>query len=663
MDIDKRIREKTSKFFRFYHCKPFPNIAGSGKAVCYVHGAFLFLLTFFNTSISSAQHKNTDTTAYYNSQWTKYSLLNNPDEAINIDTTLTYLYRYNPAEFPFGFMHLGNLGAAARQLYFFTPLHTDFDIGFHQFDIYRKEEGDIKFFDTKRPYTLVNYHQGSAKEIKGQLIHAQNIIPQWSAGLELNAYKSTGLYHHQQNNGANFNFSTQYSSKNNFYKIMAAFLLNNLKSQENGGVATPDVFNDSLIIDKSIADVYLDSAYNRWKDLSVVVQNSFGLGILNHQIKDSTIDKTTENRFQLFHKFSWEKRSFFFIDDKIDNAFFENIFIDSIKTRDTLRYNRSLNEIRFRIRNSDSVSWLKNFTGEVYFQHEFYFINSKLPSDHFQSGILGVSLNTRQINTLSRSLPLTFAVQGEYNFIGYNKGDYFVDIQAGYRFNNSAGFGFEFSDGRNHPSYIQQHYLSNHFQWLNEFVPVISSSASVYFTDIKWNLELVAKIYRTQNYISWNSCAIPVQLNSSFSGYSLFVQKNIKWGVIHFDNELLYQQFNNDTIISLPWFISRHSLYYEDRLFKGALSLKTGLDVRYNSNYYGAGYEPATGQFYNQHINYLSFYPVADLFAEIKIRSVRAYLMFQNINQGILSNGYYSAIHYPMPDRSFKFGISWTFWN
>src|SRR5215831_11103090 len=100
-------------------------------------GYFLFILlgfTFFSLvsfTPCMAQHKNTDTTAYYNPYWTKYYSINDPNHEISIDTSLDHLYRYNPAQFPFAYMYLGNLGAAARPLFVTLPEDAGLDIGFH----------------------------------------------------------------------------------------------------------------------------------------------------------------------------------------------------------------------------------------------------------------------------------------------------------------------------------------------------------------------------------------------------------------------------------------------------------------------------------------------------------------------------------------------------
>ena len=104
-------------------------------------------------------------------------------------------------------------------------------------------------------------------------------------------------------------------------------------------------------------------------------------------------------------------------------------------------------------------------------------------------------------------------------------------------------------------------------------------------------------------------------------------------------------------------------MYFEDKLFKGALESRVGIDIHYTADYYGPAYMPATGQFYVQREDFLNFYPAADLFINIKVKSVRAFVMFQNINLGLFAAGYFSAYRYPMPDRAFKLGLEWKFWN
>jgi hypothetical protein len=604
-----------------------------------------------------------DTIFNYNPLWTKFYFLDDSDRPYHLATTIAFLNRFHPAEQLFGYRHIGQLGAPAEPMFLSKDNSSGLDIGFHQLDQYWLSTNSIKLYDTYRPYTLAAYQQGSKNEIAASLIHAQNIIPEWNAGIELHRYRTDGFYPRQVSKITNFNAYTSYGSKNGLYHIDAGYLLNSMKVNENGGVEDVEILKDSSIFDKSLVTVQLDSAMNYWKNDNVFLQNSIDFGPSMEIKKNDTLTQhMIVSKVRVQHFAEWERRSFIFYDDATDSNFYQNIYIDSLKTRDSLSYDRLSNEITIGLPLS-SKPLIRNFTGKIFFHHDLYKIHLALPDQEIQNGILGGSM-IKYIGLDSVAGPkLTLNLKGEYNLLSYNKGDYNVSAAIAFRISSFGNILLEASKSENHPALIQQNYLSNHFQWYNSFSPFKTASFRGSFAMEPYNMELGGELFRIDNFIYWNSLALPAQYDGSLVGYSIFLRKNFSIKSFHLDNEIQYQHYNVDSIVSFPPFFTRHSLYFEDNLFKGALTSKVGIDVRYIADHYGPAYMPATGQFYIQRLEQLSYYPVADLFISIKIKGVRAFAMVQNINQDLFARVNFSAYRYPMPDRAFKLGVEWRFWN
>jgi outer membrane receptor protein involved in Fe transport len=72
---------------------------------------------------------------------------------------------------------------------------------------------------------------------------------------------------------------------------------------------------------------------------------------------------------------------------------------------------------------------------------------------------------------------------------------------------------------------------------------------------------------------------------------------------------------------------------------------------------------PATGQFYLQDEKEIGNYAYVDVFANFRIKTFRLFLKLEHLNAGFTERVYYTVPHYPMPGRTFKFGISWQFLN
>src|SRR5690606_29451811 len=81
---------------------------------------------------------------------------------------------------PATYINLGNTGTAARNLLFDPVLPAGWDPGFHAFDIYKWTPDQVRFFNTTRPYSELNYQIASRSEQIIDLLHTQNIKPNWN---------------------------------------------------------------------------------------------------------------------------------------------------------------------------------------------------------------------------------------------------------------------------------------------------------------------------------------------------------------------------------------------------------------------------------------------------------------------------------------------------
>src|SRR5436190_12186289 len=81
-------------------------------------------------------------------------------------------------------IYLGNLGNASRSILFSPSMKPGWDPGFHAFDIYKWKPEATRFFNTTRPYSELNYLLGSRTEQIIEVMHTQNIRPNWNASFQ-----------------------------------------------------------------------------------------------------------------------------------------------------------------------------------------------------------------------------------------------------------------------------------------------------------------------------------------------------------------------------------------------------------------------------------------------------------------------------------------------
>jgi hypothetical protein len=112
----------------------------------------------------------------------------------------------------------------------------------------------------------------------------------------------------------------------------------------------------------------------------------------------------------------------------------------------------------------------------------------------------------------------------------------------------------------------------------------------------------------------------------------------------------------------LPGFHSRLALYYDNRNVAFAGKFRIGAELHFFSSYQALGMDAFSGEFYPTDYT-LPAYPRLDLFAMTQIKKAYLWLRLIHSNELLLARGYYSTPFYPELERTFSFGVNWTFFD
>ncbi len=74
-------------------------------------------------------------------------------------------------------------------------------------------------------------------------------------------------------------------------------------------------------------------------------------------------------------------------------------------------------------------------------------------------------------------------------------------------------------------------------------------------------------------------------------------------------------------------------------------------------------YIPATNEFYVQNKYTVGQYPFVDVFLNARIRPVQFFIKIENVLYGLVGGNYNFVHGYYQPDRSFRFGLTWMFFD
>ncbi len=208
-------------------------------------------------------------------------------------------------------------------------------------------------------------------------------------------------------------------------------------------------------------------------------------------------------------------------------------------------------------------------------------------------------------------------------------------------------------------------FVSQQLLWENNFNKTLETNLAVTYGLPKINFEISGQYHLLNNYIYYDTLAFPQQTGIPISILQLIINQNFKVGSFHLDNSIVLQSTSEDEI-RLPSFYSKNSLYFEGKIFKKVMLLRTGFDLRMSSNYFATYYHPLAGQFQLQDKEEISFYPAVDVFLTFKVKTLRFFIKGENLTHVIYDQYkelFVQVADYPQPFFNMRLGLSWQFLN
>lgn len=576
------------------------------------------------------------------------------------------------------YRNLGNLGSPTQNA-FFTPdnVGTGPSLGYHVFDVYRMNIDSLKYYNTTRPYTLFSYQLGSKQEQLAHIIHTQNIKPYWNFAVEYYRLTSPGYYKIQRTIHDNASLSTHYESRNQHYELYGAIVYNKEQQDENGGILADSMLNMSIYNDRKTVGVALQNdgysslrspVSNMLRDFSFLIQHSYTFGHVDTTYNEDSTSYAIHltPRFRITHKalIGSEKHEFKDVTPTNDTAFYSAFFSNNYQSTDSIFSQQKW----FYVDNSIS---LNGFIGEKGKQLLF---NAGIGNrvDQFTTAyVTGNNNNNFVSNYVLGELKKEALKSGEW-FYGANTQFFLTGDVAG-NFLLNAYFGKDlgknwgnlmtgFKQQLNNAPYSYTIYQNQYYQQLS---PLNKESITQLYATLqsqKLGASGGIRNYVITNYIYYNELQKPAQDASAFSLTQIWLQKKFKLGILVLDNELALQQVAGTAPVNVPKLMGRHQLGIETYIFRHALKIASGVELRYNTPYFADSYSPIFNHFYYQNSYKLSNYPESSIFLNFKIKRFLAYFMVDQINQ-LYGPNTIRAQGYPAPDFNIRFGFNWAMVN
>jgi hypothetical protein len=604
-------------------------------------------------------------------RYTSIGLLKDSTRTVPLDTTLRNFENYSPLYQPERpTINLGNNGLSYRDLLFNPPKTIGFDAGFHALDIYLLTQDSIHYFRARSPYTELYYVNGGQIEQIFKVTHSQNIKPNWNFGANYFRNGSPGFYKNQKADHTNIAVFTWYESKNKRYNLLGNVLFNTLKAGENGSVIKDSIFTQHGSLDR-IAEIVRLSAEQRdmprqtWRQKNLFLKQTYYIGkidssdqkvssrILPSQRVSYTINYTN-NLYKFFRK---EADKYGALPHPANDSL--------LLTNDSTRVKNLQNEFiySFYLRGK-SLSFIKNeLKLDLGIQNNLYWYEQMGYKTSFQNTTLKASLGY----SFSDRINITGDLQ-QIIFPGKNAGDYLYEAKTNFLFSKAVGriiLGAYLQNKS--PEQIFERINYQYHNWNQNFDKTKISNLSFGYENPKFNFFVKTDYYLLTNYLYFVETTVkkqifPRQAGSNINLLKISVSKEFRIGKFNFENYIVYQKTDFQSILRTPELYTYNSLSFAHRYFKVLYTIM-GLDVRYNTKFPTQSYSLNLSQFYNGPEETYSTYPVADVWIKATLKRANLFLRYDYANQGLFSKGYYTVIRYPMPDAQLKFGISWKFYN
>lgn len=565
--------------------------------------------------------------------------------------------------------YLGNLGTPAISRIFSEVGSKSLYMFADAYSIYNREPDKFNFINTRTPYSKLEYETEGGGETKNERLTggiSVNLNKALNFGVDIDYLYARGHYQSQGAKHIDFVLYSSYFSDRYRYH----FFYNNRHyiNSENGGITDDryitsiDAIGETQNMASTDIPTRTTETWNRVKGSRFFYTHRYNLGF---EKETGRVDEEGEDVTQfvtvasIIHTadLSVQSRKFISNNHSIDTLY-ANRFLDMEGVRDTTKTFRLKNTLGLSLREGFS-NWAKfDLTAYASFDYRQYSLMESFRNYNI------ISQNSTYVGgEIAKTSGKILRYQGkaELGLLGDNLGD--VDITGTIEtripvLKDTASLKLYGYMRNQTPSFYEQRYHSKYFWWDNDFNQVQRVYLSGELKIPHTKSILSAGVENLSNYVYFNENALPEQHGGSVQVINLRWDQKIKLGVLHWDNQVVYQKSTDNNIIPVPDLSVFSNLYLNLNPLP-VLNLQLGTYVHYFSKYYSPTYEMATQQFHLQKEVKVGNYPLASAYVNCRLHQVRFFINFYNLSSNLIDGGaYFSLPHYPVKPMVMKIGLS-----
>jgi hypothetical protein len=600
---------------------------------------------------------------------TSYKIYTIERDTTLVDTSLSikkeYEYNYLRKD-NFGLLPFVNEGQTYNTLQYSLNKFSAYpEFGYKAKHFNYLEAEDIKYYSVATPITDLYFKTVMEQGQSLDALLTLNTSKQFNFSIAYKGLRSLGKYINQLSSTGNFRFTTSYFTKNKRYIINAHYTSQDFLNNENGGITTPFDFESKNkdFKERQRLEVYLTDAKSFLKGKRIFFDHGFRINPANGS-----------NNLYILHQFDYENKYFEYNQVTLNSE----VGIKKIKRfgdsylyggiNDQVRYNRMYNKVGAAYENA-TLGKFQFFAED--FRYNYYYNTVYINSGQRVPNALNDKINSiggqyeYQKNKWNAKLQYSNSISDQSLTN--------IDGKVSYTLNDKNKLSFQYQKINKLPDHLYNLHQSSFisYNWNNNFKNEKINSIAVN-AETKWaNASLQVTNLDDFLYYSDDSAndsiqlVTPKQYGKSIQYLSVKVNKEFKFWKLALDNTLLYQKVNQtDTILNVPQFVTRNTLYFSNHFFKRALYLQAGVTFNYFTKYYANNYNPVIGEFFVQNKKEIGDFANCDFFINMRIRQTRIFVKAEHFNSAWAGkNTFYAAPDYPYRDFLIRFGLVWTFFK
>lgn len=546
---------------------------------------------------------------------------------------------------------LGNLGTAAANLLLQPVSNSAFQSGFRLFDMYALTADNALIYNTRSPYTRLQYNIGANQEQYFRAVHTQNVRPWFNFGFNFHRLNSLATYLRQASDQTNGRIHASY--ERNKYQVATVVFVNSFFAQENGGLnkVGDSLYVNNLESNRRVYPVNLNSAQTR----------QFGNGVqLKHAYKllqrfDSLTAKSSE--IKVFQEFSHQFDRLSYADDAVWGPYYFNVLDSNQVTYSYFHYSTSLTNGlngKHKLSNGVKLNWWTKFSNE---QNKLYSspeLSNTLMDTVFRNDQLRYNLQ------IQKNADWLILFEGANFVSGFNSGNFNQRIAFTKGLKN-FNFSVEGFSNRYNTSYINYRFASNYSVFSNDFLSITETGAMLGISTKKPAISVNYRFRNTSNWVYRLNDGLPRQLDEDLTVHQVFLKANFNVSKFFFTTNYSFQSVSDISILPLPAHQLRQNIYYERRISKNQI-VQLGFDFWLMSGFQRLYYRPELFSFVNVENNANAVF-MSDVYVNVLLRRARIFVKLDHWNQGLFSYDFRVLANQPLTDRGFRFGISWAFFD